>query len=61
MRHFSISELRDYRRLKRRRQPNAVVAERWRRDPAEVDIALNALLGRDERHASDVLNGRAEW
>lgn len=59
MRHFSVSELEDYRKLARRRQSNALIAQRWRRTPQEIDRARNAMLGRDEREAADVLNGRA--
>lgn len=59
MRHFSISELTNYRALARRRQTNALIASRWRRTPGEVDRARNAMLGRDEGEAADVLNGRA--
>lgn len=59
MRHFSRTELIDYRRLKRRGQTNVLIAMRWRRRTAEVDIALNALLGRGEGDAADVLNRRA--
>jgi hypothetical protein len=59
MRHFSFSELADYRALKRRRQTNALIGKRWRRTAAEVDLALNALLGRDVGEAADVLNKRA--
>ena len=58
MRHFSFSELTDYRALKRRRQTNALIASRWRRTPAEVDRALWALVGADVGVAADVLNGR---
>jgi hypothetical protein len=58
MRHFSASELRDYRTLKRRRQTNDLIGKRWRRTAAEVDIALNALLGREEWAAADALNKR---
>ncbi len=59
MRHFTPSELANYRALKRRRQTNALIASRWRRTAREVDIALNVLLGRDPWAAADVLNGRA--
>ena len=58
MRHFSFSELDNYRSLKRRGQTNALIASRWRRTPGEVDVALNAMLGRDVCEAADVLNRR---
>lgn len=58
MKHFTISELADYRRLKRRRQTNDLIAKRWRRGVDEVDRALWALFGCDEGQAADALNGR---
>jgi len=59
MRHFSCSELDNYRALKRRGQTNDLIASRWRRTAGEVDIALNTMLGRDVREAADRLNRRA--
>lgn len=56
LRHFTTSELANYRRLKRGRWTNFEIAHLWRRDPGEVDIALNALLGRTPLDAAAVLN-----
>ena len=58
MRHWSTSEVTNVRALKRRRQTNALIASRWRRTPAEIDLAPSALLGRDPWDAADALNRR---
>ena len=55
---FTPRELSTYRPLKRGNWSNAAIGQRWRRKPAEVDIALNALMGRTAREAALELNFR---
>jgi len=55
---FSIAELEDFLTLKRQRHDNAEIGRRWRRDAAEVDLALWAMVGRTPSQAVNTLNSR---
>lgn len=58
MRHFSVTELESFLTLKRQRHDNAEIGRRWRRDAAEVDLALWAMVGRTPSQAANILNSR---